>query len=125
MDRVRPLQVALVLVGALFLGASILPIVWPSGWRWEPHHLYYEEMIFGIYATLGAFLLLAARDPMRNTSLIWFTVWSSVVHGGIMAAQSLTGPQHHGHLIGDVPALFVVAIVLGILQHRASSAVAA
>ena len=124
MDRVKPLRVALVMIGALFVGASVLPIVWPSGWRWEPHHPYYEEMIFGIYATLGVFLLLAARDPLRNTSLIWFTVWSSVVHGGIMAAQSLTGPQHHGHLIGDVPALFLVAAVLGILQVRASATAA-
>ena len=39
-------------------------------------------------------------------------VWSSVVHGGTMAAQSLPA-EHHGHPVGDVPALFLVAIVLG------------
>ena len=39
-------------------------------------------------ATLGIFLLMASRDPGRNTSLIWFTVWSSVVHALIMAYQS-------------------------------------
>jgi hypothetical protein len=65
--------------------------------------------------------LLPARDPLRNASLIWFTVWSSVVHGGIMAAQALSGPEHHGHLIGDVPALLLVAIVLAALMRRASS----
>jgi uncharacterized protein DUF6632 len=121
MDGVKPLRWALVVVGALFVGASIMPVVWPSGWRWQPHHLYYEEMIFGIYATLGVFLLLAARDPLRNTSLIWFTVWSSVVHGGIMTVQALSAPEHHGHLIGDVPVLFLVAIVLGVLMRRASA----
>ena len=50
--------------------------------------------------------------------LIWFTVWSSVVHGGIMAAQSLENPEHIGHLWGDVSALFLVAIVLGVLTPR-------
>src|SRR2546427_6599062 len=40
----------------------------------------YLQMILGIYVTLGVFLLLAARDPLRNLSLIWFTVWSSIVH---------------------------------------------
>jgi hypothetical protein len=42
-----------------------------------------------------------------------------------MAAQSLAEPMHHGHLIGDVPALFVVAGVLAFLtpRKRAASAV--
>ena len=75
----------------------------------------------GIYATLGVFLIRAARDPLSNLSLIWFTVWSSVVHGGIMALQSLSAPEHHGHLVGDVPALFLVAIVLGVLTQRATA----
>lgn len=97
-------------------------IVWPAGWRWQPHHLFYEQMILGIYATLGVFLLIASRDPMAHRSLIWFTVWSSVVHGGIMAAQALSQDAHHGHLAGDVPALFVVALVLGLLMPRRAGA---
>jgi hypothetical protein len=46
--------------------------------------------------------------------LIWFTVWSSIVHGAIMAVQSMPA-EHHGHLLGDVPALCLVAGVLGVL----------
>lgn len=121
MDRVKPLRWALVGFGVLLALASLLALLWPSGWRWQPHHLFYEEMIFGIYATLGVFLIRAARDPLSNLSLIWFTVWSSVVHGGIMALQSLSAPEHHGHLVGDVPALFLVAIVLGVLTQRATA----
>jgi hypothetical protein len=34
------------------------------------------------------------------------------VHGAIMAVQSMPA-EHHGHLLGDVPALFLVAAVLG------------
>jgi len=87
-NRLTPLRVALVVVGIIFIvGVYPLTIVWPSGWAW---HMggpsMYLQMILGIYATLGVFLLLAARDPLKHLSLIWFTVWSSVVHGGIMAA---------------------------------------
>jgi hypothetical protein len=35
--------------------------------------------IIGVYATPGVFLRLAARDRRAHGSLIWFTVWSSVV----------------------------------------------
>ena len=73
--------------------------------------------VSGIYATLGVFLTLAARDPLANLSLIWFTVWSSVVHGGIMTVQAFTQPAQRGHLAGDVPALFIVAASLAILTR--------
>ena len=119
-DRVRFLRIALVVVGLIFLiGVYPLTILWPAGWSW--HHdgqSLYLQMILGIYATLGVFLLMAARDPLANRSLIWFTVWSSLVHGGIMAAQSLVYPEHRGHLLGDVPALLIVAIVLALLTPR-------
>jgi hypothetical protein len=122
-DRVRFLRIALIVVGLIFLiGVYPLTILWPAGWSW--HHdgqSLYLQMILGIYATLGVFLLLAARDPLANRSLIWFTVWSSVVHGGIMAAQSIAYPEHRGHLIGDVPALLIVAVVLGFLTPRTSA----
>jgi hypothetical protein len=77
-------------------------------------------MIIGVYATLGIFLLIASRDPLRHTSLIWFTVWSSVVHAVIMAVQSFADSAERGHLVGDVPALLLVAIVLAALTPRAA-----
>jgi hypothetical protein len=78
-------------------------------------------MIVGVYATLGIFLLRASRAPQEHASLIWFTVWSSAVHGGIMAVQALVDPAEHGHLPGDVAALFLVAVVLGVLAPRGRS----
>jgi H+/gluconate symporter-like permease len=71
-------------------------------------------MIVGIYATLGIFLLNAARNPAANLSLIWFAVWSSVVHAAIMAVQSFSD-DHMGHLWGDVAALLLVGVVLAVL----------
>jgi hypothetical protein len=77
-------------------------------------------MIIGIYATLGVFLFLSAREPARHRSLISFTIWSSIVHGLIMAVQSVAHPEHMGHLYGDVLALFLVAGVLGFLDPAAA-----
>ena len=115
--RAKYLRVALLLVGLIFIvGIYPLTIIWPSGWAWHTTgQAEYLQMILGVYATLGVFLLIASRNPGAHLSLIWFTVWSSIVHGGIMAAQSLTNPAHIGHLWGDVLALFVVAAVLGAL----------
>src|SRR5262249_38807528 len=75
-------------------------------------------MIIGVYATLGVFLLIAARNPYAHTSLIWFTVWSSVVHAAIMGVQAVSDPAERGHLLGDVPALILVAVVLAALTPR-------
>jgi hypothetical protein len=75
-------------------------------------------MIVGVYATLGASLIAASRDPLANRSLIWFTIWSSVVHAAIMAVESVMDPAETGHLLGDVPALLIVAIVLLVLTPR-------
>ena len=78
-------------------------------------------MILGIYATLGVFLIIASKDPLAHRSLIWFAVWSSVVHAGIMAVQALSDPQQIGHLWGDVLALLIVALALGLLTPRIKS----
>jgi len=79
-------------------------------------------MILGVYATLGIFLLVASRNPLAHVSLIWFTVWSSAVHAAIMAMQALANPEQRGHLLGDVPALFILAAVLAFLTPRRAEA---
>jgi hypothetical protein len=117
-DRVRYLRTVLVLAGVASLGLYPLMVFWPSGWTWHVGHSDYAMMIVGIYGTLGVFLIRAARDPLANLSLIWFTVWSSVVHGAIMAVQAATQPEQMGHLVGDVPALFIVALALAMLTPR-------
>jgi hypothetical protein len=126
-NRVKYLRAALMVVGVIFIvGIYSLIIIWPSGWSWHsgPSHSlpHYLQMILGVYATLGVFLLIASRNPLANLSLIWFTVWSSVVHAGIMATQALANPEHMAHLWGDVPALLVIAAVLALLAPRTSVA---
>lgn len=122
--RLRCLRVVLVLAGLIFIFA-VYPLMmawWPSGWRWQPNQPEYEQMILGIYATLGVFLLIASRDPLQHRSLIWFTVWSSAVHAGIMTVQAISAPAEHGHLLGDIPALAIVAVALAVLTPRGAAA---
>jgi hypothetical protein len=121
--RTRYLRMALVLVGVIFLaGIYPLTIIWPSGWAWHTGQSHYLPMIIGVYATLGVFLLIASRKPLENLSLIWFTVWSSIVHAGIMTVQSLKNPEHIGHLWGDVLALFFVGGLLAVLTLQSTRA---
>jgi hypothetical protein len=118
--RLKTLKIVLVLIGAFcVIGIYPLTIVWPSGWTWHASgQSMYLQMILGVYATLGVFLIMAARDPLANLSLIWFAVWSSLVHGGIMAVQAFVYPEHRVHLLGDVPVLLIAAVVVALLTPR-------
>jgi hypothetical protein len=116
--REKKLRIALVVFGVACLLIYPLMVVWPSGWQWQPNQHEYEQMMVGIYATLGVFLLWASRRPEAHLSLIWFAAWSSAVHGGIMAVQAIVDPAERGHLPGDVAALLLVALVLAWLTPR-------
>jgi hypothetical protein len=112
------LQIALVLIGGLFLSVYPLMKLWPSGWVWLPRQHEYEQMMIGVYATLGIFLIWASRRPEAHLSLIWFTFGSSLVHGMIMGVQAVIDPAERGHLKGDVAALFFAVVLLGWLTAR-------
>src|SRR5512133_4178738 len=70
-DRIMYLRIALVVVGLIFIfGLWPLTILWPSGWSWHAEgRSEYLEMILGIYATLGVFLIVASRNPMAHRAL--------------------------------------------------------
>jgi hypothetical protein len=113
------LKIALVVFGVIFLLVYPLGVIWPSGWIWHGGQgKYYLAMICGIYAVLGIFLIASARNPAANRGLISFAIWSSVVHAAIMAVQAFSDTQEHGHLVGDVPALLLVAAVLWLLSPK-------
>jgi len=79
------LQLALRAFGAVFLLVYPLGMVWPSGWVWHGGEgMYYLQMIAGVYAVLGIYLIIAAKNPKAHR--------------------------------GDVPALLLVAAVLGYLS---------
>ena len=123
-EKLRNLKIALYVFGVIFIVGvpAMMMWIWPSGWGWTPPQPEYEQMIMGIYVVLGIFLVRAAKDPMANASLIWFTIWSSIVHAGIMLVQAILDGTEKANLIGDIPALFLVAFVLWYLMPRRAQA---
>lgn len=123
-ERLKYLKCTLIVLGIIFIvGIPVMMMwMWPSGWAWTPRQSEYEQMIMGIYATLGVFLIRAAKKPLANASLIWFTIWSSIVHGGIMLVQAIVDETERANLLGDVPALFLVAFVLWYLMPKRAEA---
>jgi len=77
MNRERALKVVLVLVGLLF-SAGIYPVVTSVRSGWEANKEDALPMMLSLYVTLGIFLLLAARNPSANRSVIAFAAWSLV-----------------------------------------------
>ena len=123
MARMRALRVSLIVAGLLFVfGLTGMMILGPTAWAWQPRQHEYQQMILGFYAVLGLFLLRAAGNPLRHRSLIWFTVWSSMVHAAVMAINALRDPGERAHLWGDVPVLLLVAIVLAALIPKLGGA---
>jgi hypothetical protein len=102
MNRERALKVVLVVVGLIF-SALVYPLTMFV--RQEPP----LAMMLSLYVTLGIFLLLAARNPSANRSLIAFTAWSSFVHAMLMAGQAFARLIARGELIGSV-----VLVVIGV-----------
>jgi len=104
MSRGRALKVVLVVVGLIFCG-----LVYPLTMfvRQEPA----LAMMLSVYVTLGIFLLLAARNPSANRSLIAFTAWSSFAHGAVMATQAFENMIQRRELFG-VAALAIIGVAL-------------
>jgi len=107
--RIRYLRIALQAVGVIFIAGIYSFVV---------------QMILGVYATLGMFLLIASRNPLANLESYLVHGVVQLAHAGIMAAQALANPEQIGHLWGDVPALLVVAAVLAFLTPRGTIATA-
>lgn len=108
MMKERALKVVLVLVGLLF-SAGVYPLVMSF---WRAHEPEYEMMMLSLYVTLGVFLLLAARNPSANRSLIGFAAWSSFAHGAVMTVQAFQNPSDRGELLTAAAALAVIGAAL-------------
>ncbi|SDX85055.1 hypothetical protein SAMN05444358_11315 [Ruegeria halocynthiae] len=120
-SREKGLKIALVLFGTICFLIYPLAAIWPSGWVWHGGGgQHYFQMICGIYAVLGWFLIRASSAPQNHMSLISFAIWSSIIHAVIMAIQVSHDHMEIGHLVGDIPALIIMAAVLWYLSPRVS-----
>jgi len=107
MIREGVLKVVLVLVGLLF-SAAIYPM---TMFFWSEAAV---AMMLSLYVTLGIFLVIAARNPSANRSLIAFTAWSSFAHAAVMGVQAFRNVIPRGELVG-VAALVVIGVALIVL----------
>jgi hypothetical protein len=106
MRRERALKVVLVLVGLVF-SAGVYPVM-DSLWH-ANQSMYVFDMMLSLYVALGIFLLIAARNPSANRSLIAFTAWSCFAHAAVMAVTSFSKGGYRGDLWG-----VVVLVIIGL-----------
>jgi hypothetical protein len=99
MWRERALKVLLVLVGLVF-SAGIYPLVTSVRSGWQAGKEDALPMMLSLYVTLGIFLLIAARNPSANRSVIAFAAWSSFAHGAVMAVMAVHLPNERVGLLG-------------------------
>ena len=133
MNRQRALKVVLVLVGLLF-SAVMVPMVIMVRIVLQPHNesalpivlkTADEAMMLSLYATLGIFLLLAARAPSPHRSVIAFAAWSSFAHAAVMAVMSIQVPTARTEWLITAVALGIIGALLIVLAPGKQTAAGA
>jgi tryptophan-rich sensory protein len=122
--RERAQQVVLVVLGLLIVGANIYPLVTSFLAGLRPTAGTTAPMFWTIYATLGVFLVLAARNPSAHRSLIAYAIWSSVAHAAVMALMTMQLPTKRGELLAGVAVTGLSAVLLFVFAPRKETAVA-
>jgi len=120
MNRERALKVVLVLVGLLF-SAGIYPVVTSVRSGWEANKEDALPMMLSLYVTLGIFLLLAARNPSANRSVIAFAAWSSFAHAAVMAVMAVRLASERGGLLMAAAVFSVIGAALIVLAPAKQS----
>ena len=77
-------------------------------------------MFYTILATLGVFLVLAARNPSAHRSLIAYTVWSSFAHTAVMALMATQLLTKRGELLAGVAVTGLSALLLLVVARAAA-----
>ena len=122
--RERAQQVVLVVLGLLIVSANIYPIVTSFLAGLRPTAGTTAPMFWTMYATLGVFLMLAARNPSAYRSLIAFAAWSSVAHAAVMVLMAIQLPTKRGELLAGVAVTGLSAVLLFVFAPRKETAVA-
>jgi hypothetical protein len=123
-EDMRIISWIMVALGAcLLLVLPVLFFVFPADFQWGSHPASphdplspYVFMLGTMYAALGIVLLRSASDPRKHTSIVDYTIYSSLLHGALMLGQSLLLEHELLHLAGDVPMLLLAALAL-IVYH--------
>lgn len=139
--HLRQSALAMKILGWVLVGLPAMLVIYPPGFIWgavppdvcyvalgpphppSPYHgLHpYVFMIIALYVSLGIIFIRGARDPKANVGLFDFGILSSVLHALVMIPQSFYYPNEHAHMWADIPALFVIAVVLWIWHPNRKS----
>jgi hypothetical protein len=111
MRRERALKVVLVLVGLVF-SAGIYPMMTSVRDGWQANKEDSLPMALSLYVTLGIFLLLAARNPSANRSVIAFAAWANIAHAAVMAVMAVHLPNEREDLLIAAAVFCVIGLVL-------------
>jgi len=79
---------------------------------WEANKEDALPMMLSLYVTLGIFLLLAARNPSANRSVIAFAAWSSFAHATVMAVMAVRLASERGGLVIAAAVFSVIGLAL-------------
>ncbi len=104
----------LVLLGLLFV-AGVYPLATSVGDCWQANKEDGLPRMLSLYVTLEVFLLLSARNPSANRSVIAFAAWSSFAHGAVMAVMAVHLPNVRGHLLTAASVFGAIDAVLIVL----------
>jgi len=107
MNRGKALQILLVLLGLLFV-AGVYPLITSIRSGWQANREDAEPMAISLYVMMGIFLLMAARNPSANRSVIAFAAWANIAHAAVMAVMAV-------HLPNERADLLIAAAVFGVI----------
>lgn len=110
--KLRTYSIVMVAFGVSLFGLPVFIELLPDLFRWhEPAvNMADERMIVSMYYALGICFIMGAKDPVRSSILIDYTIISSILHATVMAYYAMTLETEMAHMWGDVPFLYVVAI---------------
>ncbi len=115
----RKLSIAMAVIGISFFGLPVVVELLPDLFRWShPVNLADERMIVSMFIAQGICLVMGAKDPVRNSIIIDYTIISCVLHAAVMFYYAFNMEGEMPHMWGDVPLLFVLAIGFAIFHPR-------
>ena len=115
MVQERALKVVLVIVGLFFTAAAYPAIM---GLHNPVNSDTGDTMQMAIYATLGIFFLIAARNPAAHRSLIAFAAWSSFAHAAVMGTLGFEMRENRDGFLITSALLVIIGVVLIALAPR-------
>lgn len=115
----RAQKVLLLMIGLLFT-ALIYPLAMIL--IGQSRAEYGDGMMLSLYVAMGIFLLLAARKPSANRSLILFAGWANLAHAATMAVMAITDVQERTDLLVGIALVGVSGVLLLLFTPARTSA---